>query len=278
MNKPFLRYLLLVLLPALSLLSCDHRVVDPSTAAHPLGPFRLRYVTYNGRTMNGFTSDSRTFSLAYDSNGVLISYGYAYKALPNSIYYRAVVFERDAQGRVTKLTDGFQSLVYSYSGNRISQVSTIARIENLNDYTKSKDSLVRRYGYVYTSQQGLLPARRGYLESQLGINNAEEGYTFVNGNAVTINQTNYTYDDKPNPYYGMVGFNAFDPFDSNPQLERPAGTPFDNSDKFADIQVKVFNRNNITNNTKQITYNADGLVTRIEYTNGNTEEFVYKRL
>ncbi|CCH02234.1 hypothetical protein FAES_4234 [Fibrella aestuarina BUZ 2] len=276
-----IRLFWVALLPLSLLLSCDHRL-DPS----PLGQFRLKSVSYNARTVNGIPRQQRGYQLTYNSKGSVISYTFSYTQ-GNGLFFQQYRVERDAQDRpvqvVTDLSNSFlgEFMTYTHSPDApVSQITTWNRGIDPTDPTKRTDQVLRRYGYVYTAQQGVLvpqPVRRGYLESQLTINNAQEDYTFVNGNAVTINGTPYTYDDKPNPYYGLLGFNGFTTFSENPQLARPANTPFDNSDYFADIQVKLFNRNNITNNTKQITYNADGLVTRIEYTNGNVEEFIYER-
>ncbi len=107
---------------------------------------------------------------------------------------------------------------------------------------------------------------------------------FSGGNATAINGTSYTYDSSPNPYRGLFGFSSFDFFSSSldaytnftdPITPYLINRPFSISEGFSDSSVKVFNQNNRTTDA-QLTYNSNGLVTKIVYKDGKSETFTYE--
>ncbi|CCH02233.1 hypothetical protein FAES_4233 [Fibrella aestuarina BUZ 2] len=264
-----LRLLWAVLLPASLLLSCDHRLDDPN----PLGAFRLKSVNYNARTVGNNTYPATTYTLTYDATGRFSGF-----TTVNDTY-RAVRYDSDRVLQFSKVVNDqvpdFKPFVYGrYEYDAAGRLTTNrVGFDSFSPY----GLFIRLLGVEFTySGSSLLPVSR--LDGSTTV--PDETYVFNGENAVAINGTTYAYDDKPNPYRGLVGFNLQALYYGNSLVSsaNPFNTaPFDNSAYFSDTQVKLFNRNNITNNTKQITYNADGLVMRIEYTNGNVEEFTYER-
>ena len=124
------------------------------------------------------------------------------------------------------------------------------------------------YTFTY-SGNNTTPTTRTRMTFDNGVlfSTTSETYSFTGGNATTINGRTYTYDTAPNPYKGLYGFIPF------PELSSP--NAFNVSDRFSDSSVKIFNQNNCTNSA-QLTYNNDGLVTKIAYTDGRSEEFTYE--
>lgn len=241
--------------------------------AHPDVPptvrFRVKMVNYV--KPGGFTEDG-VYTLSYDGNGRLSTF----------------VNERDA------INSTRRTLVTYYPNNEVS-ISTSkngspAFSYGLFYYFDAQSRLIRMrhflspnikvvYDFVYNGNS-LTPSSRLTTRYESGVptGSKTETYTYAGANATTINGTSYTYDSSPNPYKGLFGFNAFSTLspDYSFNLNNLAlNRPFNISERCSDSSVKVFNQNNRTTNA-QLTYNSDGLVTKIAYTDGNSEEFTYE--
>ena len=207
------------------------------TSGTPVTPYSINSVDYTGSTL-------------YDGNSYNFSTG-AYVAKVSSYL-----------------------LTYRYDGQR--------RLVSVRLYaTGSSDSGLRvSYDYVYDGSNTLPSSRITTLISYgVSVSSKTEMYAFSGGNATTINGKSYAYDTSPNPYKGLAGFTGSNLF-GVPDFNSLSGDAllnrsFSISEPFSDVSVKSFNQNNRTINA-QLTYNSDGSVTKIAYTDGNSEEFTYE--
>ncbi|MEZ0611052.1 hypothetical protein ACAW74_21240 [Fibrella sp. WM1] len=258
MKSYSLRAWLLLLLPLCVAFTCsDHREPQPLR-------YRLKTVNYNG--------SYDTFYLTYDSNGRLTRYNYG----PNR---GAVQYDvsYDSLNRVKQLYFIDQGLNGNFSNGYIyNQHNQLSQVERYYlpvriFYPLPQPSLASTYLYDYTSTGASTPAR---LTTRYTNYSLDQAYTFSGGNAIKVGDKEYTYDDKPNPYKGLFGLNLNFGLDPSYASNEPV-SPFSPSQRFTDLGVKVYNQNNITTGAK-LTYNSDGLVTKIVYDNGTFEEFTYE--
>lgn len=267
MKKTFLlRALLILSLPLAFAFSCeDHRQPKPDR-------FRLKSVTYNDPTTSteyAALSPSSTFFLKYDAAGRLTGYDLG----PNVNSSRWDL--QYSQNRVSTLNYFLEVSPFSntYTYTEQGQLSRIANYRLFNITGSRPPQLEYTFDFIYDGTNTLPSAKR--ITNELNTQNrVEETYTFANGNAVKINGQTINYDNTPNPYKGLFGLNTFltlVPY----AFGQPFGfSPF--SARFADFSVKVFNQNNITNDAV-LTYNANGLVSKIAYNDGRSEEFTYEQ-
>ncbi|MBO0936818.1 hypothetical protein J2I47_09710 [Fibrella sp. HMF5335] len=261
-----LGWLSLVFVLSTALTCTDHR-------DQPAPRFRLKTITYNRPGESNVP-----YVLTYDDNNRLISFfadgnvGFMNSYRPsqhrfkdnridqvvmfdNRLRYYYVLYSYDSQGRTTKLSvyqtdngNGYANLLvlteeFTYQGSSIFPTSRLA--------TKN------RYGTIVVEAS------------------KTETYVFNGGNATSIDGVPYTYDSNPNPYRGLFGFTSY--FYSSLDATGVVGLnrPFNISEPFSDSSVKVFNQNNCTTDA-QLTYNSDGLVTKIVYKDGKSEVFTYE--
>lgn len=250
---------LLVLPLFISIVSCDHRDVAPR--------FRVKTIAYSV-----VAGGKHTFTLTYDSTGRLIrhifrpwSAGAIFAADGKFINYTETAL--GVNGMDDKINTYTQYYYYD-SMKRVAKTNyfwslNINRSLVTNDFTYNGTSTVPASKLI----------TRGERYDPFAKTTRPETYVFTGGNATTIDGVNYTYDNTPNPYRGLFGFSAFN--EIAPDFERPLNRPFKISERFSDTSVKVFNQNNRTNDA-QLTYNSDGLVTKIAYNDGEIEEFTYE--
>ena len=278
-------WLSLVFILSTALTCTDHR--DQPT---PTPQFRLKTVTFNG------PGESRPpYILTYDSGNRLISFsaksfggpaGYSNSLFPSQhdfrdnrirqlvmleskLTYYYVLYAYDSQGRTTKL-----SVYYTGTGS-------------------STNLLVLTQEFTYLGSS-LFPASRLSTQYYYGddkpVASKTETYVFSGGNATSVNGVPYTYDSTPNPYRGLFGFTPYYYYspDTSVSIEYDPVTgvgkptsyglnrPSSISDPFTDSSVKVFNQNNRTTDA-QLTYNSDGLATKIVYKDGTSEAYTYEK-
>ena len=265
-----LGWLSLVFILSTALTCTDHR-------DQPTPQFRLKTVTFNKPGESNVP-----YVLTYDSGNRLISFfadgnaglGNSYRPSEHSftdnrirqlvtyeskLVYYYVFYSYDSQGRTTRLS------VY-YTGTGLGSTNVLVLIQ---DFT-----------YLGSS---IFPASRLSTQYKLGsdiaVASKTETYIFSGGNATSINGVPYTYDSTPNPYRGLFGFTPYYFYspDTSGFFSGVGGLnrPFSISDPFTDSSVKVFNQNNRTTDA-QLTYNSDGLVTKIVYKDGKSEAFTYE--
>ncbi|MBO0931089.1 hypothetical protein [Fibrella aquatilis] len=256
-------WLSLVFIFSAALTCNDHR-------DQPAPRFRLKTVNYvkpndAGAVQNGL------YILSYDSNGRLLSFS---NERFLTLRFKTASITYDANDRINSsyryLTPtAIPILDYSFDNqNRPTRI----RLNYGSDYKVV-------YDFTYAGNSTTPSSRTTTrIENGTPIGTKTETYTFVGNNATTINGNAHTYDSSPNPYKGLFGFNAIeylspDYFSSGSITE--LNRPFNISENFSDSSVKIFNQNNRTTNA-QLTYGSNGLVTKITYTDGNSEEFTYE--
>jgi hypothetical protein len=251
-----LGYLSLLFILTTALTCTDHRDVPPAARfrvktvkysetkfVHTLTYDNLgRLVSYTGPTSDSFVDGSTFVGYSGTSDSYVIGILKLESRFSSSSSAKNIF---DNQGRISQMK------VYRYYGSR----------------PYPGDSTLN-YTYTY-SGNNTTPIARTRIRFIDGVifANTSETYSFTGGNATTINGRTYTYDTAPNPYKGLYGFIPY------PELISPDA--FNVSDRFSDSSVKIFNQNNCTNSA-QLTYNSDGLVTKIAYTDGRSEEFTYE--
>jgi hypothetical protein len=266
-----LGWLSLVFILSTALTCTDHRDLPPAAR------FRVKTVTY----FYGIPyQSSRTISLTYGDNGKISNYsGPSDSFLPEALKSERVSYTNNLVSRLTVFTGKFTYYytTYSYdSQDRLSQMNYFYNAEVkprlVHDFTYNGNSMqpTSRIATVISSTDGTVLASK------------TETYTFSGGNATSINGNSYTYDTSPNPYKGLLGFSAWGTYITSPDAYYDSSTntygvdrPFAASEPFSDSSVKVFNQNNRTTDA-QLTYNSDGLVTKIVYKDGKSEAFTYE--
>lgn len=252
-----LRSWLLLLLPLCVAFGCmDHR--DPQ-------PLRYRLKTIK------YSVNLRTFTLTYDSTGRIASYNYGSNATNWTLGY-------DSQNRVRSIyfldrgQNGNYTNLYTY--NQQSQLTQVTRTRYPGRSTEPlTPQLQSTYDLSYASTSATVPSK--LITTYLNPNSSlEQIYTFSGGNAIQVGDKTYSYDNTPNPYRGLFGLNLYFSLDRGDGLPVPI-SPFAPSQLFTDLGVKVFNQNNITTDAT-LTYNSNGLVTKIAYNDGKFEEFTYE--
>ncbi|CCH03469.1 hypothetical protein FAES_5470 [Fibrella aestuarina BUZ 2] len=258
-----LRAWLLLLLPLCAAFTCsDHREPQPLR-------YRLKTVKYSVGPPPNYTP--QTFTLTYDSNGRIASYDYGSNATNWTVGY-------DNQNRVASIffLDRGQNGNYfnAYTYNQQSQLTQVTRTRYPGRSTEPiTPRLQSTYDLNYASTSATVPSKliTTYLDPNSSL---EQIYTFSGGNAIQVGDKTYTYDNTPNPYKGLFGLNLYFSLDQGFGLPVPI-SPFRPSQRFTDLGVKVYNQNNITTDAT-LTYNSDGLVTKIDYNDGASEEFTYE--
>ncbi|MBO0937199.1 hypothetical protein J2I47_11630 [Fibrella sp. HMF5335] len=263
-------YLLLLFILSTALTCTDHR--DQPT---PAARFRVKTIAYT-TLGNSKTPADGPFVLTYDSNGRLASYSTPDYTSRESFGTRAVHYtypKTDYQFYADGLVERVNNFAMSYyfdSQNRLIRM-------RLNAY--QQDRVI--YDFIYNGNSTTPSSRiTTRLDNNVVVGSRTENYSFTGSNATAIDGKSYTYDSSPNPYKGLFGFAAFSI--SSPDYTanfsgniNALNRPFDISERFSDSSVKVFNQNNRTTDA-QLTYNSDGLVTKIVYNDGNSEEFTYE--
>lgn len=243
----------------------DHRDLPPAAR------FRVKTINY---TTTGDSSASALFNLLYGADGRLAS-------VRSDLYSGRDAGRRDVIYNSNSNIDA--QIFTAWSESKVTVYFMLYNIDKQNRVTRmsfTDASLLRSfYTYDFTyNGTGTMPLSRTITEFSRGTpsESKTENYTFINGNAAVINGISYAYDTSPNPYKGLVGFSSFlfvsPDFNFGFSL---LNRPFSISERFSDSSVKAFNQNNRTTNA-QLTYNSNGLVTRIAYTDGNSEEFTYE--
>lgn len=249
-------YLSLLFILSTALTCTDHRDVPPAARfrvktikfsetnfAHVLTYNNLgRLVSYTGPTSDSFVDGSTAIDYSGISSGYI---GGVFRLEARFSSSSSAKYTFDNQNRISQIR------VYKYPGSSSS----------------STDSTLS-YTFMY-SGNNTTPTARTRIRFNNGVilSTTSETYSFTGSNAMTINGGTYTYDTAPNPYKGLYGFIPF--------TELVSPTYFGASDRFSDSSVKIFNQNNCTTNA-QLTYNSDGLVTKIAYTDGRSEQFTYE--
>ncbi|MBO0936819.1 hypothetical protein J2I47_09715 [Fibrella sp. HMF5335] len=278
-----LGWLSLVFVLSTALTCTDHR-------DQPAPRFRLKTVTFNKPGESNLP-----YVLTYDSGNRLTSFfnknGDGNTGLGNSfrpslhaftgnliqqvvmfeskLTYYYVLYSYDSQGRTTKLR-----VYYTGTGSNFNLLSLTQDFTYEGNSTLPASRLSTQY-YIYGDGKP--------------VASKTETYVFSGGNATSINGVPYTYDSNPNPYKGLFGFTPYYSYspDTYVSIEYDPVTgvgkptsyglnrPVSISDPFTDSSVKVFNQNNRTTDA-QLTYNSDGLVTKIVYKDGKSEVFTYE--
>ena len=268
-----LGWLLLVLVLGATLSCTDH--LD-----QPALRFRLKTVTYSSTPPSSLSlsaiNPTATRTLFYGDNNRLVSYRTEGDIFaPDSLRSKRIDYKGDF---VSKLT-GFVTRTEYY--NTYYTYDTQNRISRIEYYTNRGFLSIRNLKVSYTfTYDGNSPFPTGRIGNVFGSANPYQAtsrfqpYTFSGGNAKTINGQTYTYDTNPNPYKGLFGFSYFDNATSTPD-DFNFNRDFSISEEFSDSSVKVFNQNNCTTDA-QLTYNSNGLVTKIVYKDGKSEAFTYE--
>ncbi|MBO0930809.1 hypothetical protein [Fibrella aquatilis] len=264
-NFSLFGWLLLLTILCTAITCADHR-------DQPALRYRLKTVAHTYPLPDPYTPYTREFTLIYNAKGQLESY-----IRPGNRQY-SPVYENGRISSVTIKVDDFVFHTTRYKYDAQGRVSSITLyVDKIK--TKSEDKVVSIYNY---EGNNTLPSSQTVtrFENMISIGSRTETYAFAGGNATTINGTSYSYDNTPNPYRGLLGFSIY--YSLSNDYESPSdGTanalnrPFNIGEAFADQSVKVFNQNNRTTGA-QLTYNSNGLVSKIAYDNGNIEEFTYE--
>jgi hypothetical protein len=257
-------YLSLLFILTTALTCTDHRD-QPAPASR----FRVKTINYAKPGGGGFQDGP--YVLSYYSNGLLASYsnGGELDQRFRNVFVASDGSHAVSTGKYITLSITVGMYYYFDAQNRVTQIK-------LYKYPEFKLT----YDYTYDGNSTTPSSRTTTrLENGVSIGNKTGTYMFAGGNATMVNSTTFTYDASPNPYKGLFGFNAFGNLspDYNAFSTDAMGLnrPFNISENFSDSSVKVFNQNNCTNSA-QLTYNSDGLVTKIAYTDGRSEEFTYE--
>ena len=273
---------LLLVLFITTVLSCtDHRDV-------PALRFRVKTIQYN----NPANPSSLPIILLYSENNLLMAYA-TYMGSPVDFNNNRVARQLSYTNDGVRQLNTFYSQIFSYQVNynydsmkRVTNISTYGYIHNVYTAFLTED-------FTYDGTSTLPSSRQAayYGDGSNGdggsvaVAKKTERYTFSGGNATSIDGNSYTYDTSPNPYKGLFGFTSFersspDAFTYRDNSGNFTGyginRPFSISEEFSDSSVKVFNQNNRTTDA-QLTYNSDGLVTKIVYKDGTSEAFTYEK-
>lgn len=267
---PLLGYLSLLFILSTALTCTGHR--DLPHAA------RFRVKTVKSSQVNF------THVLTYDSTGRLASYtgprSDSFADGSTSYDYRRY---GQAGGkydfRTIRSPTKFQATVLYYKFDDQRRLIQVRYIDTVNG--GGGVGLVLLYDYIYTDNNTFPLSRittRFVDNGNTIVGSKTEIYSFAGGNATTVDGKLFTYDTSPNPYKGLLGFNEW--YYSSPDFSTDSDVtslnrPFIISERFSDSSVKIFNQNNRTTNA-QLTYNSDGLVTKILYDDGRSEEFTYE--
>lgn len=251
----------LLLLPLfVSIISCDHR--DPAPR------FRVKTIT----TSLDYTRDYvSVYKLTYNASGQLETYTNEPYPANQYIPYTRKITGYTSEGLI-KSVEGIDSRFNVFGQSYVYDAQK--RLIQIN-YESVYESVVV-YDFAYDGAS-TTPSSKTTTKYNLNMNaklaTRTETYTFTGGNATVIDGKSYTYDSTPNPYFGLVGFSTF--LSIAPDNRSDVNRPFSISEGFSSSSVKAFNRNNRTNDA-QLTYNSDGLVTKIAYNDGRVEEFTYE--
>lgn len=223
MSFSFLRTSLVVLLLTTVLISCyDHA---------PLASQRLRLK----KSVEHFGGEATlTTEFTYDASGrPLKQQSYSYPASPTSDNFYS--FNYDAQNRVSFTTGRYHFPFYvpfeepqpnGYHGNyEYDEAGRVKKINFLFTYSNSPTvKLFRVWTFEYNAMNQVINLIQNDFNFVPGASvDYEKRFTYQNGNIVQMDQLIYaagtkditnrtrvlvTYDDKPNPYYGMSGLNV----------------------------------------------------------------------
>ncbi|MBO0936817.1 hypothetical protein J2I47_09705 [Fibrella sp. HMF5335] len=270
-----LGWLSLVFVLSTALTCTDHR-------DQPAPRFRLKTVTYN---QSGLSSNP--YTLVYSENNQLMAYASSSGPIDfnNTRLAKQLSYSDNGVRQLVGFIDKINYYYVTYSYDLMKRVirmsvylagSRPTRLLSTEDFTYDGSSTMpsSRLATTYSADGNMAVAKR------------TETYTFSGGNATSIDGNSYTYDTSPNPYKGLFGFSYFtySSYDSYTYYDNSgAGNvigyginrPFSVSEEFSDSSVKVFNQNNRTTDA-QLTYNSDGLVTKIVYKDGKSEVFTYE--
>ncbi len=247
----------------LTLSSCqDHRIPSPSGQQ-----FRLKKVTnVNNSIANGYAVYN------YDSDNRLINI-LNYSIVPTMAPY---VFGRttivyDAQGRLLKVENQIDNSPFNpvltfyymttYAYDKDDNITAIKKYKVLkNDITHPFLQEDRQLVYGNTKFPIMMTTKindGSQFDPEL---NFSEEYTYTGGNIVEIKRTDwpthyngnntytstrvFQYDDKPNPFYGLL---------------------------FGIPDERTFSKNNVIEGNRSYTYDTNGLLTNIAQRDGSSE-------
>lgn len=233
-----------------TLTSCiDHRV--PATQQYRIKQVRTTYVDANA------TGTTTTYN--YDGSGRLVSYVgyYGNPTLPND----STSINYDAQGRIATIVHaGWSaykkiwnpSVSYSYEYDVSGNISTVN--EYFINVLPTSPSLVKKFQLAYDGTKFPVKVTSDFWDiGGFKLGQSVEQYTYAGGNIVKVEKSGnqsangtstFQYDDKPNPYYGLI-----------------TGEP----------DIRIFSKNNAVTSDKQYTYDSNGLLTKVVTTTATTE-------
>lgn len=203
--------------------------------SRPTSPQRLRLKTVTSTNTDGTTTQT-TFE--YDVQNRLVAYN-DYTGLRNTITY-------DAQNQYQQIDNSVSRTYFTYQSSQNGMLVTAKRY-----VLDVGERLVETYTYGFDAGNRLTNSTyvQGTVANPNLVTQSETTYAYTGDNITTVTVKalrntridTYQYDDKPNPFYGLIG----------PGVD----------------ELRRFSRNNATQLGIQPTivyeYNAQGLPTRI---------------
>ncbi|MVM32666.1 hypothetical protein GO755_21675 [Spirosoma sp. HMF4905] len=233
-----------------TLTSCkDYQI--PATQRFRIKKIRTTYADANA------TGTANTYN--YDGNGRLANYVgyYGNSSLPSD----STIISYDTQGRIQGILHeswyAYRSVwrpivSYTYEYDMSGNISVIK--EYFINVLPTSPSLVKEFQLAYGDTKFPVKVTSDFWDSSgFKLGQSVEQYTYNGGNIVKVEKsenqsanvtTTFQYDDKPNPYYGLI-----------------TGEP----------DIRMFSMNNAVTSDKQYMYDSNGLLTKVVTTTATTE-------
>ncbi|GAB4032668.1 hypothetical protein [Spirosoma gilvum] len=216
----------------------DHRIPQA-----PGSKFRIKKVTVGYENATDYSYSIYT----YTNNGLLASIDqFSVKGNSSAVQNSKTVMTYDGQGKILKAemqlpsSNGatqwvpFQNYSYEYDKNGV-----ITQVKRYDLANPASPVLIDQYLLEYNAAK--LPSKVSYT---IGANQWVEQYTYIGGNVVKVDRNDnlsglatltFNYDNKSNPFYGLI-----------------TGPP----------SYTIFSANNIIAPNQVYTYDSNGLLTK----------------
>ena len=231
MKRTFLLKTLACIALVTTLFSCqDHSLgVEPQR-------FRLKKTVLSA----DFGSPTTTI-YNYDNLGRLANYSFS-SMLEKDVL---TTLQYDSQNRVsgmeeTKMGATTGRASYTYDGN--GNISSVTK--SIDDVNQPAGNLAISFSYLFEYGPDKLPTKEYSMQN--GVVQNSYVYTYESGNIVKSNNAAFTFDDSPNPYWGLLIFR-----------QQP------------DELINTINKNNFDTvpSSYSLEYNSNGLLSKRAFAN-----------